>query len=439
MQTARRSAASFNFAFGVLPLGNGTLLVVDEFNGAIRSLTNGVVSTAVTGLGSPCFALPGANGTLFVSESASPSRVSTISPSGAVSAFAGHGAVGTANGIGTSARFTGPVQLAFNQSGSLLVADYSARTLRSIDTATRAVATVAGSGALGGANGPALSAAFGQPYGVAVNASGAVFIADKLNSNIRVLAGGVVSAFAGGGAAIEGPRASVVVTEPQSLAIDALGNLLVPSDNRVRAIAPSGAVRTLAGSGAASVQDGFGTAASFGTVRGIAVAPSGTLYVTDGGGTYVRQLTCVPCPASYYCASGAPVLCPAGSACPFSSTSAALCPKGSFAAAGASSCTPCPAGRAAPAAGASACQQCPGGHFCPAGTSSWARLNCGRGSYCPHGSGAPAPCPLQAPPPGGWGALQAQGPAFLVETAQCLNHCFWNVTSTPRDGALSRC
>ena len=44
---------------------------------------------------------------------------------------------------------------------------------------------------------------------------------------------------------------------------------------------------------------------------------------------------------------------------------------------------------------------------------------------------------IEAQSPAGWGALQAQGPAFLVETASCLNHCFWNFTSG--DGLLSRC
>jgi hypothetical protein len=114
-----------------------------------------------------------------------------------------------------------------------------------------------------------------------------------------------------------------------------------------------------------------------------------------------------PCsaPPGYYCSLGSHVFCPSGS---FTSV-----------------------------AGSTSCQQCPGGHFCPPGTSSWARLNCGRGNYCPDGSGAPTPCPYQVPPTGGWGALQAQGPAFLLETAHCLNHCFWN--STSGNGMLSKC
>ena len=114
--------------------------------------------------------------------------------------------------------------------------------------------------------------------------------------------------------------------------------------------------------------------------------------------------------------------CTAGFYCPAGSCSAtqAICPPGSF----------CATGVVSPAL-------CPGGHYCPAGTSSWAHLNCGTGNYCPAGSGIPTPCPYQVPPSGGWGALQVQGPAFLVETSQCLNHCFWNFTSG--DGKLSKC
>ena len=97
----------------------------------------------------------------------------------------------------------------------------------------------------------------------------------------------------------------------------------------------------------------------------------------------------------------------------------------------------CPAGTFAPSTGTMPCQQCPGGHYCPPGTSSWANRNCGRGKYCPFGSAAPLSCPYQVPPSGGWGALRVQGPAFLVETAYCLNQCFWNYTSG--DGVLSRC
>lgn len=179
------------------------------------------------------------------------------------------------------------------------------------------------------------------------------------------------------------------------------------------------------------------------------------LTFSDAGGAVIRSVQlptavtvltyaigfCVPCPASYFCFSGVPALCPAGSFCPASSINATLCPKGTYSPSpGASSCTPCPSGTFASVFGSTSCQPCPGGHACPSGTSSWARLNCGRGNYCPDGSSSPTPCPFQMPPSGGWGALQAQGPAFLMETASCLNHCFWNFTSgTSGDDRLSIC
>ena len=171
---------------------------------------------------------------------------------------------------------------------------------------------------------------------------------------------------------------------------------------------------------------------------GLAVDLHGVLYVSNTGYNTIMQLTPTPCPLGFYCPTQQSiVVCPPGRFCGLGSNSPTLCSKGSFSYAGASTCTLCPAGTFASSTGSTSCQQCPGGHYCPAGTSSWARLNCGRGNYCPDGSGAPTPCPFQVPPSGGWGALQVQGPAFLVETAHCLNHCFWNFTSG--DGLLSKC
>ena len=147
------------------------------------------------------------------------------------------------------------------------------------------------------------------------------------------------------------------------------------------------------------------------------LGPDGTLYAIGGDGT-VAALRGNTCWAR------------AGSYCQPCSNSIAECEPGYYSSSSnASTCALCPPGSFAPATGSTSCQQCPGGHYCPSGTSSWARLYCGRGNYCPSGSGAPIPCPYQAPPTGGWGAQQGQGPAFLEETARCLGQCFWNFTS----------
>jgi hypothetical protein len=168
---------------------------------------------------------------------------------------------------------------------------------------------------------------------------------------------------------------------------------------------------------------GVGTFGSFCVAS--PVQGNGLFSCVSSGYTLQSNTWAVPCPAGSYCNTTLPLPCPAGTLNPAVGANSS------------SACAPCAAGTYTSTTGSTSCQQCPGGHYCPAGTSSWARLNCGRGNYCPDGSGAPTPCPFQAPPSGGWGALQVQGPAFLVETAHCLNHCFWNFTSG--DGMLSKC
>ena len=178
----------------------------------------------------------------------------------------------------------------------------------------------------------------------------------------------------------------------------------------------------------------YGIGQGLNTSSACAICPRGTFSSAGAANcTICLPGTFAPANGSTSCQQ-----CMQGYFCPPNSTNATLCPRGTFSIAGASNCTPCSFGTFASEAGSTLCQKCPGGHFCPAGSSSWARLNCGLGSYCPDGSGAPTPCPYQVPPSGGWGALQVQGPAFLVETAHCLNHCFWNHTSG-NNGALSRC
>ena len=163
--------------------------------------------------------------------------------------------------------------------------------------------------------------------------------------------------------------------------------------------------------------------------RGMSMDSDGSVLVGTTSGKLLRfSPQCAP---GYCCppANPPPKCCTLCSAGTFSNFSLAQ------------SCTPCPAGTFSSKLGATSCQACPGGHFCPAGTSSWARLNCGRGNWCADGTAAPNACPIQVVPPpfSSWEQhpLKAQGPAFLVETASCLGHCFWNFTSG--DGMLIKC
>jgi hypothetical protein len=132
---------------------------------------------------------------------------------------------------------------------------------------------------------------------------------------------------------------------------------------------------------------------------------------------------CVPCPVSYFCSSGAPVLCPAGSFCPLSSVNATPCVAGTFSpSTGASACSPCPAGSFTPSAGSRACEACPAGYVCPSLGAADPRIapagTCGVGFYCPAGSSVPISCASVVCPEG-----LSNGPAFITDTATCPGHC----------------
>jgi sugar lactone lactonase YvrE len=450
------TTASFSRPGGLAMDAHGSIFVADIGNNLIRRVSStGQVST-FAGSGAQAFAdgfgtnaqftKPYAvtfcpNGLLYVADWSH--RIRVINGSGYVSTIAGSGLASWADGLGAAASFNNPTALVCNSTGFIYIADTSNHRVR-IMSPMGNVLTLAGSGAASFADGIGTNAAFNMPTGVALDSLGALYVSDRSNNRIRVIyQNATVQSFAGSGAAAwaDGVGALATLNWPHNIASDPSGTLFFADllNNRIRSVSSSSAyVATLAGSSVAARLNGIGSAAGFNQPIGIALnAGSGALIIGGYSDNSIRQLTCVPCPASYYCFSGIPTLCPAGSSCPLSSINATFCPKGSFSNAGASSCTLCPAGSFTSATGSTSCQQCPGGHFCPAGTSSWARLNCGRGNYCPDGSGAPTPCPFQVPPTGGWGALQVQGPAFLVETAHCLNHCFWNFTSG--DGMLSKC
>ena len=460
---AQGTAAKFTFPWAVAvdPATLG-IIVGDTGNqrvrrvspaGLVGTLAGSGVAGSADGLGAaatfsgPFSVRADALGTVYVLDATTTNLLRKVLPSGLVTTLAGTGAAGTANGIGTSAAFTGPMGIALDASGIMgYVVEQTGCRIRAVAFATLAVTTLAGSGVAGffdSANG--LLAQFANPASAAWHPSGVLYVADSTNDRIRSVnvTSAAVATLAGSGVAssTDGVGTSATFNNPMSVQLDATFTVLYVLEStgqRMRSITLSSAqVRTLVG-GAAGFADGFGTAAMLSGPTGLAALPSsGVLYIADRNNHRVRQLACAPCPASYFCGSGSPVICPAGSFCPMYSMSATTCPPGRFSAIGASSCSPCPAGSFTTPSGSATCQQCPGGHFCPSGTASWAHLSCGRGNYCPDGSGAPLPCPIQVPPSGGWGSLEVQGPAFVIETSHCLNHCFWNFTSG--NGLLSKC
>jgi sugar lactone lactonase YvrE len=221
-------------------------------------------------------------------------KIRAITAAGAVSTLAGTGASGDADGPGTAATFGWAVGVAADSSGNVYVADSDSNKIRKI-TAGGVVSTLAGSGAGGSADGPGDVATFSEPSGVAVDSSGNVFVADTDSHKIRkITPGGVVTTFAGSGApgSADGTGAAATFAYPFGVAVDSSKNVYVADsgNNKIRKITPAGVVSTLAGSGAYGSADGTGTAATFYTPTGVAVDSSGHVYVADSGNNKIRKI-----------------------------------------------------------------------------------------------------------------------------------------------------
>jgi len=228
-----------------------------------------------------------ASGNVYVADAGN-NRIRKITPAGVVSTFAGNGTTGFADGPAANARFNAPFGLALDAAENLYVVDQGNSRIRKI-TPAGIVTTFAGSATQGFADGPAASAQFHSPVGVAVDAAGNVFVADWLNYRIRKInTAGIVTTYAGNGTQsfADGAAASAAFVAPSGLALDAGGNLYVSDEgsNRIRKITPAGVVSTLAGNGIEGFADGSAASAEFEGPVGMVVDTAGNVYTGEGGG-----------------------------------------------------------------------------------------------------------------------------------------------------------
>jgi len=317
--TAPGASVSIPVQYGVAADASGNVYFpVPYLNAVFKSDPNGVVTriagTGVAGywgdggpalsaqLYSPNGVAVDASGNLFISDTNN-SRIRKVDASGNITTVAGNGAccyMGD-GGPATIARLDAPYGLAVDASGNLYIADPGVNVVRKLD-ASGTITTVAGSGAYGyaGDGGPATSAEFKDPFGVAVDAAGNLYIADTYNYRIRMVsAGGVIATVAGNGAygyAGDGLAAtSAAFRYPFSVAVDASGNVYVADlgNYRIRKFTPGGAIGTVAGNGASGFSGDGGPAigAQVANPEGVAVDASGNLFIADQGNARIRKVT----------------------------------------------------------------------------------------------------------------------------------------------------
>jgi sugar lactone lactonase YvrE len=214
---------------------------------------------------------------------------------GQVATLAGAGHPGTDDGASGQASFADPFGIAVDSHGFVYVADGGqSNRIRRISPSGN-VETIAGS-TEGYRDGPALSASFNTPSGLCIDKDGNILIADTANNRIRKIdVNGRVTTVAGDGEAgfKDGPAAQAQFDGPVGVAVDGEGNIFVADtyNDKVRKISKVGEVSTVAGAASPGYTDGWVGDALLDTPCGVAVDGQGNLFVADTGNRAVRKIT----------------------------------------------------------------------------------------------------------------------------------------------------
>lgn len=232
------TTARFNYPHGVAVDTANNIFVADSYNNRIRSLTvNAVVSVlagsssgVADGVGtSATFFQPSgiaidSNGVKYVTDTLN-NKVRKINTNGVVTSIAG-GVQGLTDGLGTAARFYGPIGVAVSSNGNLFISDTSNAAIRKISTANVVTTLVIQI----------------SPNHLNLDTSGMIYVASTYNQKI------------------------------------------------FRVDPSSGAILLVAGSGTQGLADGMGTAATFGNPSGIDVDSNGLIYIADYNWGLIRTI-----------------------------------------------------------------------------------------------------------------------------------------------------
>lgn len=291
--------------------GTGAFGFAGDKNTATQAIMNRPYSVAVDGAGN-----------VYIADALNHSVRKIAGSGGTMSTVVGNGfgvqGSGGDGGPATSAILDTPTALLLDGSGNVYIADTLNNRVRKVGTDGN-INTVAGNGQSNstGDGGAATSAAINSPEGIALDRSGNLYVADTAGHRVRkVTPDGTITTVAGNGnggfQGDGGPATQASLYYPKGLATDKAGNLFIADwlNSRVRVVTPDGNIYTAAGNGSFAYygDGGPATSAALRFPWGLAVDSSGKIYIADDENSVIRVLT--PVAASQ--TSAAPRIDPAG-------------------------------------------------------------------------------------------------------------------------------
>jgi uncharacterized protein (TIGR03437 family) len=284
---------------------SGKIYIADGANNRVRMISGGTITTVAgngtagyTGdgkaataaeLNDPVGVAVDSSGNLYIADAGN--NVIRKVASGNISTVAGNNTAGYSGdgGAATSAQLNDPVAVAVDSSGNLYIADANNFVIRMVTGTT--IGTI-----VGGSATPFTQ--LNHPDGLALGPGGVLYIADTGNKRIAKFANGVLTSFAGNGNSTfsgdNGPAINASLNDPFGVAVDVAGNVYIADTfhNRIRKVASSGIITTIAGNGNAfySGDGGSATSATLFFPRDVAVDGAGNVYVADTSNNVIRLL-----------------------------------------------------------------------------------------------------------------------------------------------------
>ncbi len=275
--TGPATSAGFYYPYGIAADANGNLFIADYYNYDVREVY--CADTAAT-----CSAPAGKTAR----------DIYTVAGTGGSYGDAGNG------GLATSATLGYASGVAVDSSDDIFIPDYNDLIVREVTHSTGDISTVAGNGTLNfsGNNIPATNAVMNGPEGIAFDASGNGYIADRNNCIVRkVNTSGIITVFAGtpgscGSGGDGGPATSAKLNQPLDVAVDPSGNVYIADfDNYlIRKVDTSGNITTFAGNGSCYNGDGVATMSGICGPQGVRTDGAGNVYIADTYDELVRKV-----------------------------------------------------------------------------------------------------------------------------------------------------